>query len=77
MPSAIVSASIVVDECPPARHPLRPSSAVYLTGATLFLSLLLARVFSIVLDLITVQDELNVLKTKVSLLFPWQSREKR
>lgn len=43
---------------------------VYLTGATLFLSLLLARVFSIVLDLITIQDELNSLKTKVSRHLP-------
>jgi hypothetical protein len=40
---------------------------VYLTGATLFLSLLLARVFYITLDLITIQDELNVLKGKVNL----------
>lgn len=42
------------------------SFVVYLTGATLFLSLLLARVFYITLDLITIQDELNVLKGKVS-----------
>ncbi|KAI5454295.1 Endoplasmic reticulum transmembrane protein 3 [Naganishia albida] len=39
---------------------------LYLTGATLFLSLLLARVFYITLDLITVQDELNVLKGKTA-----------
>jgi hypothetical protein len=41
--------------------------AVYLTGSTLFLSLLLARVFHIVLDLITIQEDLNALKTKVSM----------
>ncbi|KAJ9104499.1 hypothetical protein QFC21_001995 [Naganishia friedmannii] len=39
---------------------------LYLTGATLFLSLLLARVFYITLDLITIQDELNVLKGKTA-----------
>ncbi|KAJ9108074.1 hypothetical protein QFC19_002539 [Naganishia cerealis] len=39
---------------------------LYLTGATLFLSLLLARVFYITLDLITIQDELNVLKSKTA-----------
>ena len=40
--------------------------AVYLTGATLFLAVLLTRVFAIVLDLITSQEELNGLKTNVS-----------
>jgi len=39
---------------------------LYLTGGTLFLSLLLARVFHIVLDLITVQEDLNALKTKTA-----------
>ncbi|KAJ9115046.1 hypothetical protein QFC22_005374 [Naganishia vaughanmartiniae] len=51
------------------RRSLFPSllpSLVYLTGATLFLSLLLARVFYITLDLITIQDELNVLKGKTA-----------
>lgn len=39
---------------------------VYLTGATLILALILARVFSIVLDLIIVQEQINTLKNTVS-----------
>jgi hypothetical protein len=39
---------------------------VYLTGATLFLAVLLTRVVAIVLDLINSQEQLNQLKTNVS-----------
>ncbi|WRT67945.1 uncharacterized protein IL334_004919 [Kwoniella shivajii] len=39
---------------------------LYLTGATLFLSLLLARVFYIVLDFIHVQENFTALQTKVA-----------
>ncbi|WVF69011.1 hypothetical protein IAT40_003785 [Kwoniella sp. CBS 6097] len=39
---------------------------LYLTGATLFLSLLLARVFYIVLDFIHVQESYTALQTKVA-----------
>nr|XP_019012916.1 endoplasmic reticulum protein [Kwoniella pini CBS 10737]OCF51697.1 endoplasmic reticulum protein [Kwoniella pini CBS 10737] len=39
---------------------------LYLTGATLFLSLLLARVFYIVLDFIQVQESYTTLQTKVA-----------
>ncbi|WWC62745.1 uncharacterized protein I303_105342 [Kwoniella dejecticola CBS 10117] len=39
---------------------------LYLTGATLFLSLLLARVFYIVLDFIHVQESYTTLQTKVA-----------
>ena len=45
----------------------RWTSIVYLTGATLFLAVLLTRVFAIVLDLIMSQEQLNALKTNVSL----------
>jgi len=37
---------------------------VYLTGATLFLSLILSRVFYIILDFITVQEQYTALQTK-------------
>jgi hypothetical protein len=37
---------------------------VYLTGATLFLSLILSRVFYIILDFITVQEQFTALQTK-------------
>lgn len=37
---------------------------MYLTGATLFLSLILSRVFYILLDFIRVQDELNEIQGK-------------
>jgi len=50
-----------------------PSSAqrnVYLTGFCLFLSLVLARTFYIIQDLIHVQDEYAKLKTAVSSLLP-------
>ncbi len=40
--------------------------AVYLTGATLFLSLLLSRVFYIILDFIHVQEEFTLLQSKVA-----------
>ncbi|KAG7527974.1 hypothetical protein FFLO_06473 [Filobasidium floriforme] len=39
---------------------------LYLTGATLFLAVLLTRVFAIVLDLINSQEQLNQLKTNTS-----------
>jgi hypothetical protein len=41
--------------------------AVYLTGATLFLAVLLTRVFAIVLDLILAQERLNTLQTSVGV----------
>ena len=37
---------------------------MYLTGATLFLSLILSRVFYIILDFITVQEQYTALQTK-------------
>ena len=37
---------------------------MYLTGATLFLSLILSRVFYIILDFITVQEQFTALQTK-------------
>ena len=40
--------------------------SVYLTGATLFLSLLLARVFYIVLDFIQVQEKYSALQNKAA-----------
>jgi hypothetical protein len=40
--------------------------SVYLTGATLFLSLMLARVFYIVLDFIHVQENYSLLQTKTA-----------
>jgi cell division protein FtsL len=43
-----------------------PRLAVYLTGATLFLSLILARVFYIVLDFIHVQENFSALQQKVA-----------
>lgn len=42
---------------------------VYLTGATLMLALILARVFNIVLDLIIVQEQINSLKTGVRRVY--------
>lgn len=39
---------------------------MYLTGATLFLSLLLSRVFYIILDFIHVQEEFTLLQSKVA-----------
>jgi hypothetical protein len=39
---------------------------VYLTGATLFLSLILSRVFYIILDFITVQEQYTALQTKTA-----------
>lgn len=39
---------------------------MYLTGATLFLSLLLARVFYIILDFIHVQEAYTALKAKTA-----------
>jgi hypothetical protein len=45
------------------RHAL---TAVYLTGATLFLSLILSRVFYIILDFIHVQENYTTLQAKVA-----------
>jgi B-cell receptor-associated protein 31 len=39
---------------------------VYLTGATLFLSLILSRVFYIILDFIHVQESYTALQTKTA-----------
>ena len=39
---------------------------MYLTGATLFLSLILARVFYIILDFINVQEQFSALQTKTA-----------
>ncbi|GMK53763.1 hypothetical protein CspeluHIS016_0103490 [Cutaneotrichosporon spelunceum] len=39
---------------------------LYLTGATLFLSLILSRVFYIILDFINTQDQLNALSAKMA-----------
>lgn len=43
-----------------------PTSTVYLTGATLFLSLLLSRVFYIILDFIHVQESYQTLQQKTA-----------
>lgn len=39
---------------------------VYLTGSTLFLSLILSRVFYIILDFITVQEQFTALQSKTA-----------
>lgn len=39
---------------------------MYLTGATLFLSLILARVFYIILDFINVQEKLSALQQRTA-----------
>jgi Bap31/Bap29 transmembrane region len=54
--------------------PLRPTSAsaqrnMYLTGFTLFLSLILTRTFYILLDLVRVQDENAKLKKLVRVYY--------
>ena len=42
------------------------SSTVYLTGGTLFLSLILARVFYIILDFINVQEKYSTLQQRTA-----------
>lgn len=46
--------------------PCANTALVYLTGATLFLSLILSRVFYILLDFIHVQEEYNTLQAKTA-----------
>lgn len=50
----------------PIPPPLLPLILVYLTGATLFLSLGVSRVFYILLDFIHTQEQLNALSSKTA-----------
>ena len=68
----------MAQRCSPLLRPAQPSvrlriltssvdlTSVYLTGATLFLSLILARVFYIILDFINVQEKFTALQQRTA-----------